>query len=99
MGKTISIKPLFNNILIKPQEAATKTQSGIYLPENAKEESQIGTVMAIGEGKVGPKGEQEKIIVKVGQKVLYKKWGGSEVKVEGEEWKIVEQSDILAVVI
>ena len=94
----ISIKPLFNNVLIKPEEATSKTQSGIYLPENAKEESQKGTIMAVGAGKVSPKGEKEVIIVKVGQKVLYKKWGGNEVKVEGEEWKLVEQSDILAVV-
>ena len=97
MAKT-NILPLFNNVLIKPEEAQVKTTSGIYLPETAKEESQIGTVMAVGEGKVSPKGEQEKMVVKVGQKVLYKKWGGSEVKVGGEEWKIVEQNDILAIV-
>lgn len=97
MAKT-AIKPLFNNVLIKPQEASSKTQSGIFLPENAKEESQVGTVMAVGEGKVNPKGEQEKMNVKVGQKVLYKKWGGSDVKVEGEDWKIVDQNDILAVI-
>lgn len=93
-----NIKPLFSNVLIKPEEAAVKTTSGIYLPESAKEESQIGTVMAVGEGKISPKGEQEKMVVKVGQKVLYKKWGGSEVKVGGEEWKLVEQNDILAIV-
>ena len=93
-----SIKPLFNNVLIKPQEASTKTASGLYLPENAKEESQMGEIMAVGEGKVSPKGDQEKIIVKIGQKVLYKKWGGSDIKVEGEDWKIVDQNDILAVV-
>jgi chaperonin GroES len=97
MAKT-AIKPLFNNILIKPSEAQTKTTGGIYLPENAKEESQMGTVMAVGEGKINPKGEQEKMVVKVGQKVLYKKWGGSDVKVEGEDWKLVEQNDILAIV-
>lgn len=96
MAKT-NVKPIFNNVLIKPEEAAVKTTSGIYLPENAKEESQAGTVMAVGEGKINPKGEQEKMFIKVGQKVLYKKWGGSEVKVGGEDWKIVEQSDILAV--
>lgn len=97
MAKT-TVLPLFSNVLIKPGEALSKTQSGIYLPENAKEESQVGTVMAIGPGKISPKGDQEKMIVKVGQKVLYKKWGGNEVKVEGEEWKIIEQNDILAVI-
>jgi len=93
-----NISPLFSNVLIKPEEAAVKTTSGIYLPETAKEESQVGTVMAVGEGKISPKGEQEKMVIKVGQKVLYKKWGGSEVKVGGEEWKLVEQNDILAII-
>ncbi len=97
MAKT-KVVPLFNNVLIKPVEANTKTKSGIYLPDNAKEESQMGTIMAVGEGKISPKGEQEKMVVKVGQKVLYKKWGGSDVKVDGEDWKIVEQNDILAIV-
>lgn len=97
MAKT-NIAPLGNNVLIKPEEAASKTTSGIYLPETAKEESQVGTIMAVGPGKISPKGEQEKMFVKVGQKVLYKKWGGSEVKVNNEEWKIVEQNDILAIV-
>lgn len=97
MAKT-TVSPLFSNVVIKPEEIAAKTASGIYLPENAKEESQIGKVMAVGPGKISPKGEQEKMVVKVGQKVLYKKWGGSEVKVGNEEWKIVEQNDILAIV-
>lgn len=94
----IKIKPLFNNVLIRPEESATKTSSGIYLPESAKEESQIGEIMAVGEGKVNPKGEKEVMVVKVGQRIIYKKWGGNEVKVEGEEWKLVEQGDILAII-
>ena len=92
-----NIKPLFSNVLIKPLEAESKTASGIILPENVKEKPQEGIVMAVGEGHINPKGEKEKMIVKVGDKVMYKKWGGNEVKVENEEWTIVEQKDILAI--
>jgi chaperonin GroES len=93
-----TIQPLFDNVLIKPLQAATQTAGGIYLPENAKEKPQIGEVMAVGPGIVHPKGEVDKIVVKVGDKVYYTKWGGNEVKVGNEEWKIVKQTDILAVV-
>ena len=92
------IQPLFDNVLIKPLEAETKSAGGIYLPENVKEKPQIGQIMAVGPGIVHPKGEVEKMFVKVGDKVIYTKWGGNEVKVGNEEWKIVKQTDILAVV-
>lgn len=97
MTKKLAIQPLFDNVLIKPLDAETKTASGIILPDTAREKPQIGLVMAVGEGKVGPKGEKHPIVVKVGQKVMYKKWGGSEVKVEHEEWTMVSQDDILAI--
>ena len=92
-----NIKPLFDNILIRPLEAETKTASGIILPDNAKEKPQTGQIVAVGPGKVTPKGEKEPIVVKVGQKVMYKRWGGNEVKINGEELILVEQKDILAV--
>jgi chaperonin GroES len=94
-----NIQPLFDNILIKPLEAETKTASGILLPDSAKEKPQMGEIMAVGQG-VMDDGEivKDSIIVKVGQKVMYKKWGGDEVKVNGEDWMIVKQSDILAIV-
>ena len=93
------IKPLFDNVLIKPLEAEEKTPSGIILPDSAKEKPQIGEVMAVGPGAMDDgKIVRDSIQVKVGQKVMYKKWGGDEVKVRGEEWVIVKQSDILAVV-
>ena len=95
---TTIIDPLFDNVLIKPLQAETKSAGGIYLPENVKEKPQIGEVMAVGPGIVHPKGEVEKMVVKVGDKVYYTKWGGNEVKVGNEEWKIVKQTDILAVV-
>lgn len=95
----INIKPLFANVLIRPVEAEAKTAGGIILPDSAKEKPQIGIVMAIGDGELDD-GEivKNSIVVKVGDKVMYKKWGGNEVKVENEEWTIVEQKDILAIV-
>jgi len=93
-----TIIPLFDNVLIKPLEAEEKLPSGIILPDSAKEKPQIGQVMAVGPGTINDKGNPVKMVVKVGQKVMYKKWGGNEVKVNGQEWTIVEQKDILAIV-
>lgn len=98
MATKLNIKPLFDNILVRPVEAETKTKSGIYLPETAKEKPQIGEVMAVGDGGIDEKGNKIHMIVKVGMKVMYTKWGGNEVKVNGEEWKLVKQSDLLAIV-
>src|SRR5581483_6921224 len=98
-AKSMNIKPLFDNVLIKPLEAEARTASGIILPDSAKEKPQIGEVMAIGDGAVDDgKIVPGSMIVKVGEKVMYKKWGGNEVKVNGEEWMLVEQKDILAIV-
>lgn len=93
-----NIKPLFNNVLVKPLEAETKTASGIILPDSAKKESQVGEIVAVGPGDVTPKGEKIPMTLKVGQKVMYKKWGGNEVKVGDQEWTIIDQKDILAIV-
>lgn len=93
-----TITPLFDNVLIKPLEAETTLPSGLVLPDTAKEKPQMGEVMAVGAGGTDEKGNPIKIVVKVGQKVMYKKWGGNEVKVEGKEWMIVEQKDILAII-
>ncbi len=93
-----NIKPLFDNVLIKPLEAEEKTAGGIILPDSAKEKPQIGIVMAIGSGTTNDQGKIVPMIVKAGQKVMYKKWGGNEIKVNGEEWTLVEQKDILAIV-
>src|SRR4030042_6160888 len=97
MAKT-KVQPLFDNVLIKPLEQEEKLPSGIVLPDSAKEKPQIGQVMAVGVGSTDDKGKKVKMAVKVGQKVMYKKWGGNEGKVKGEEWMIVEQKDILAIV-
>lgn len=92
------IKPLFDYVLVKPLEEETKTSGGILLPETAKEKPQVGKVMAVGPGGVNDSGKKIPMIVKVGKKVLYKKWGGNEVKVNGEEWLLVEQKDVMAVI-
>ena len=96
----MKVIPLFDNVLIKPVEAEQKTPSGIILPDSVKEKPQIGEIMAVGDGKVGPKGDIHPMNpkIKVGAKVMYKKWGGTEVKVEGQEWTLVSQEDILAIV-
>ena len=99
MTTKMNIKPLFDNILIKPLKADTKTAGGIYLPDTAKEKPQIGEVMSVGEGARDENGKLIPMVVKVGQKVMFTKWGGNEVRVEGEEWKLVKQSDILAIVL
>ncbi|MBU4099035.1 co-chaperone GroES [Patescibacteria group bacterium] len=98
MAIKLNIKPLFDNVLVKPLKAEEKTLGGIYLPESAKEKPQIGEAMAIGDGIRDENGKLIPMVVKIGQKVMFTKWGGNEVKVGNEEWKLVKQSDILAIV-
>ncbi len=88
----IMIKPLADRVLIEPKEAETKTASGIYIPDTAKEKPQQGTVLAAGPGK-----KDEPMEVKVGDQVLYGKYAGTEVTVEDKKYLIVKQSDILAI--
>src|SRR4030042_2071630 len=97
MAKT-KIQPLFDNVLVKPLEQEERLPSGIVLPDSAKEKPQMGQVMAVGPGTTDDKGKKVKMAVKTGDKVMYKKWGGNEVKENGEEWMLVEQKDILAFV-
>ncbi|HYM64926.1 MAG TPA: co-chaperone GroES [Candidatus Sulfotelmatobacter sp.] len=96
MAKT-NLKPLFDNILIKPLEAEIKTSSGIILPDSAKEKPQMGEIVEVGPGKMD-EGKLTPVSVKKGQKVMYKKWGGNEVKINGEELILVEEKDILAII-
>ena len=99
MSKTKgNIKPLFDYVLVRPLEGESKTASGIVLPDSAKEKPQVGEIMAIGPGGYNDEGKLIPMLVKVGQKVLYKKWGGNEVKVGMEEWLLIEQKDVMAVV-
>ena len=98
MAAKTDIRPLFDNFLIQPLEAESKTASGIILPDSVKEKPQMGIVMAIGPGAYDSHGKLVPMVVKVRQKVMYKKWGGNEVKVGTEEWMLVEQKDILAII-
>ncbi len=86
------IKPLADRVLVEPKEAETKTASGLYIPDTAKEKPLEGKVIAAGPGK-----KDEPMEVKVGDEVIYGKYAGTEVTVEGKKYLIVKQSDILAI--
>jgi len=92
------VQPLGDRILLKPLEAQDKTKGGIILPDNAKEKPQEGEVIAVGKGKVLESGKVEPLEVKVGDKVLYGKYSGTEIKVNGEDYLIVRDEDVLAII-
>jgi chaperonin GroES len=94
----INLSPLADRVIIKPSEAEEKTKGGIILPDTAKEKPIEGTIVAAGPGKVTDDGKTVKLGVKVGDKVLYGKYSGTEVTVEGEEYLIMRESDIFAIV-
>jgi chaperonin GroES len=89
----VKIKPLADRVVIKPLEAQEKTVSGIIIPDSAKEKPQRGTVVAAGPGT-----KDEKMEVKVGDVVLYGKYSGTEINIDGKDYLIMKQTDILAVV-
>ena len=93
----MKLRPLGDKVLVKRVEVETQTKSGIYLPESAKEKPQEAKIVAIGDGKVLDNGDRADFQVKVGDKILLGKWGGTEVKLGDEEMLILEESDILAV--
>lgn len=90
---TINIKPLADRVIIEPAQAEEKTAGGIIIPDTAKEKPQRGTVVAVGPGK-----KDEPMTVKVGEKVLYGKYAGTEITVDGKDYLIMRESDIVAVV-
>jgi len=89
----LNIKPLADRVLVEPAPAETKTASGLIIPDNAKEKPQKGTVVAVGNGKI-----DEPLTVKVGDTVLYGKYGGTDLKLEGKEYLMMRESDILAII-
>ena len=93
----MKIKPLSDHVVILPLEAEDKTPGGIVLPDTAKEKSTKGKIIAAGQGYLLPNGRLVKLSVKEGDTVLYSKYAGSEVKVDGKELKIVKESEILAI--
>jgi chaperonin GroES len=92
------IKPLADRVVIKPAEAEEKTSGGIILPDTAKEKPIEGTVVAVGPGKTSDDGKVIKLEVKVGDRVLYGKYSGTEVTIGGEEYLIMRESDIFGIV-
>ncbi|MBI3397362.1 co-chaperone GroES [Candidatus Woesebacteria bacterium] len=95
--KKLSLKPAPGYLLIEPLEAQTKTASGIYLPDSAGEKPQKGTVRAVGDEETLDNGTKRKPSAKVGDSVIYKKWGGNEYKIDNKEYMFVKFEDILAV--
>jgi chaperonin GroES len=96
---SVSIKPLEDRIVVKALEAETTTASGLVIPDSAKEKPQEGEVLAVGPGRIDDKGNRIPLDVAVGDKVIYSKYGGTEVKYSGEEFLILSARDILAVVV
>ena len=94
----MAIKPLADRVVVKPSEAEEKTSGGIFLPDTAKEKPQEGTVIAVGPGKVSDNGTIVPMEVKIGDKVLYGKYSGTEGTIKGDEHLIMRESDILAVI-
>lgn len=95
---SFKITPLHDRVIIKAKEAEETTKSGLFLPDTAKEKPIEGTVMAIGSGKVSEDGKVTVLTVKVGDVVLYGKYSGTEVKIDGEEYLIMRESDIYGIV-
>ncbi|GAA4234385.1 co-chaperone GroES [Actinomadura graeca] len=94
----VVLKPLEDRIVVQPLEAETTTASGLVIPDTAKEKPQEGTVLAVGPGRVDDKGERVPVDVKVGEVVLYSKYGGTEVKYNNEDYLVLSARDVLAVI-
>jgi chaperonin GroES len=92
----IKIRPLDDRVVVQPMEAEEMTAGGIVLPDAAKEKPQRGTVLAIGPGKLLDSGDRGTLSVSVGDQVIYGKYGGTEIEIDGDEVKILRESEILA---
>lgn len=98
MAKTPNVKPLGDKILVRRLEAEEKTKGGIVLPDTAKEKPKEGEVLAVGEGKVLDSGERSTFQVKVGDRIIFSSYAGTEITLDGEELLIMSEDDVLAVV-
>lgn len=98
MSKNVNLKPLDDRVVVEPMDAEEVTAGGIVLPDTAKEKPQQGKVIAVGPGRVLDTGERAKPAVKKGDVVVYAKYGGTEIEVDGKEYKILRESDVLAIV-
>ena len=94
----MKIRPLNDRLLVKRLEEITKTAGGIIIPDSAKEKPAEGTVIAVGPGKTNEKGDRVALQVKAGDKVLFSKYGGTDVKLEGEDYIIMLEDDIMGII-
>ena len=92
----VKLQPLADRLVVRPIEKEEKTKTGIYLPDTAKEKPQEGEVIAVGPGRMSDDGKRIAMELKVGDRVIYAKYGGTEIKIEDEELVILRESDILA---
>ena len=97
-SQKVSIRPLDDRVVVEAIESGEKTAGGIYLPDTAKEKPQEGIVVAVGPGKMLESGERVEPSVKTGDKVIYGKYGGTEIEADGREYLVMRESDILALV-
>ena len=93
----MKVRPLHDRILVQRLDAETKTAGGIIIPDTAKEKPQEGKVVAVGAGKIGDDGKRRPMGVKTGDRILFSKYGGSDVKIDGDEHLIVREEDVLAI--
>lgn len=93
----VGVRPLGEKVLVKRLEAESKTAGGIVLPDTAKEKPKRGTILSVGEGRLLDSGKRQPLQVKAGDQVLFSSYAGTEVKVDGEEMIIMDESDVLAV--
>jgi len=93
-----TVKPLGDRVFVKVSEAEEKTAGGIILPDNAKEKPQVGEIVSVGSGKLNDKGDRQPMEVQVGNKVLYSKYAGTDIKLGGDDYVLLSEKDILAVV-
>ncbi len=97
-ASAVNIKPLADRVVVKPLDESEEMRGGLYIPDTAKEKPQQGEIMAVGPGRVSDEGKQIKMELSKGDKVLYGKYSGTEVTVGGEQYLILRESDVLAVI-
>ena len=97
MEKSKKIQPLGDRVLVEPLEAEDKTSGGIIIPDTAKEKQQRGKVIAVGNGRITDEGKNIPVNVKVGDRILYGGWGDKSIKIGSDEYLIIEEKDILAI--
>ena len=93
----VNFRPLSDNVLVKPSEAETQTSGGIYIPDSAKQKPQEGEVIAVGPGRILDDGSRSALSVAIGDTVIYSKYGGTELKLDGQDYMILDEEQIYAI--